>query len=358
MPIVSSLIAVALLGQSGDVKKFSDTKMGIEFDYPKSWTFRKERLYSVIEFPVADGKKAEVQLLNTNFRQASGDWQTIQVEINNSMKRTIERQWEETILGVPLLLTKISYMQSDRDLITLVGLLYTKTPEKLNFRLTSDRVVADQAEQMWRQVLNTLRTTDGNLPVAEDPTTKPEEREVIKPPTNADKVHVFAPADPEAKQNLKGAQKTLVNALGKEMELWLPKGWTAELVEGQYQLKHNNLKGTASFTIEPGGVAQVRASLASKLNSSQSRFTTIGIRKENEPIGTKAGCALFTAERHGVEGETPLTVIYAAGVRAGNHWLLSYEVKGKDEWKKDEKLLKSLFDLFVVQAPAPPPANS
>lgn len=357
MPFVSSLIAAALLGQSGDVKKFRDTKMGIEFDYPKTWNFRKERLYSVIEFPVAEGKTAEVQLLNTNFRQASADWQNIQVEINNSMKRTIERQWEETILGVPLLMTKLSYLQGDRDLVTLVGLLYTKTPEKLNFRLTTDRVVADQAEQMWRQVLNTLRTTDGNLPVAEDPTTKVEERTVIEPPTNADKVHVFAPEDPEAKQNLRGAQKTMITAIGKEMELWLPKGWTAELVEGRYNLKHDDLKGTASFAVEPGGVLQARASLGSLMNTSQSRFSTISIRKESEPSGTKAGCVLLTAERHGKEGNSDLHLMYAAGVRANNHWMLTYEVKSAEDWKRDGKLIRSLVDLFVVQAPPAPPVD-
>ena len=355
MPLLTSLIAAAVLGQETatppkDVKTYSDPLTGVQFDYPKAWRFRKERLFSKIEIPLADGKKAEVQLLASDFRSSTQQWQDIQVEINTSVLRQVEKQWEEVILGVPLLMTKLNYKEEDKDLSTLVGLLYSKTAKKFTFRMTAPTPNYAEAEQIWRGVLlNTLRPIDA-MPDIEDGDNDP--RAPVGLGTGG-KTVVLKPDEPGSKQNLKGLRKTMVTVGETPMELWMPKSWEVNPAESGFVLTSKGLKGKVVFQAATGEVAEAQSGVLKLMNDTMSRFSTIKLRKEYPVTGTKAGCALVRAERHGMEGDVPLVTVFAAGARNGGHWLLSYEVKSADDWKRDEEKLEQLFDGMVLQAPAP-----
>jgi hypothetical protein len=358
MPLLTSLIAAAVLGQQTapppkEVKTFVDKFSGVMFDYPKEWRYRKERLYSKIEFPLADGKKAEVQLLSSDFRQSKQQWQDIQVEINTSVLRQVEGQSEELVLGVPLLLTKLNYKEENKELSTLVGMLYSKTPEKFTFRLTAPTANYAEAETIWRGVMNSLRPIGDKLPEIEVEGSV-DVRPVPDSGNSDTKTIILKPEEPGSKQNLKGLRKTSVTVGEAPMDLWLPKGWEVAPAETKFSLTSKGLKGKVIFETVVGGVPEAQASVLDRMNTSMARFTAITLRKEYEVKGTKAGCALVRAERIGSEGETPLVVVYAAGVRGETHWLLTYEVKSVDDWKDDQDKLAQLFDGMVLQAPAAP----
>lgn len=355
MPLLSSLIVAAALGWQTppapkETKTYSDPLTSIQFDYPKEWRYRREKLFNKLEFPGSDGKKVEVQLLGSDFRQPPQQWQDIQVEINTTARKLVERQWEEVILGVPLLLTKLVYREGDVEYSTLVGLLYSKTAEKFNFRLTATAAAFPEAEAKWREVLTTMRTIDGKLPGIENGDT---DVRLVEGGANPDHTFVLAPETPGAKQNLKGLRASPISALGANLLLYMPKSWEVESQESGFLLKNKDLKGKATLEVSAGGVTEAQSRLLQAMEGSMDRFTTISLRKEYEVKGTKAGCVLARSERFGTEGESPLVVVYAAGVRGGSHWFLTYEVKSMDDWKDDRNRLEQLFDGMVVQAAAP-----
>lgn len=346
MPFVSTLIAASmLLAQNGD-KTFSDADLGLSFQYPKEWTMRKERLYSVFEIPLADKKKAEVQVIATRFGAKAEEWQIAQVDVSKTLKRVVEKQWEEQILGVPLLMTKISFNEDNTDKNVLVGLLYSATPLKLNYRMTVPATGFDEAESKWRKVMSSLRTISGDLPGVENPNNSSSSTGS----NTGEKVVVLKPETGPPKKPRKGDQKVPVNILGQELVVRIPKGWMMQPGEGsEYILTNKSLKGKLTFTIESGNQNDAKKLMLSKAGEAVKLFTKVTLREDREGTYSPAGAMMSSVERFGTGANGPLMMKHVSGQSGLLFYNATYIGEGKDTGKKDEGLLSKLFEEMIVE---------
>lgn len=140
----------------------------VRFVYPAEWRFRRERLFDLIEFQ-SGGKTVRVQLIGTEFGGAKGQWQEFTRQVNEQNGRTVLRQWEEELLGVPLMLTRVRSGGGEASEVILTGLLMSRRKEKFLFRLTAPEAVAEEAERTWFSTLLNMTTLSGKLPDEELP---------------------------------------------------------------------------------------------------------------------------------------------------------------------------------------------
>src|SRR5690606_2842666 len=152
-----------------------------------------------------------------------------------TLGRTIDRQWQEVILGVPLLLTRMFFVRSGEKMSTQVGLLYSATPEKLNYRLTVNAEKAEEAEAAWRGALSNLRTLGGSLPGVENPDIVPPTE--VDPPS-VEEGYVLTPEKPKFPTVKTRRDEKLIDvqAQGADLSLKLPREWNATPTEGGYTL--------------------------------------------------------------------------------------------------------------------------
>lgn len=346
MPFVSTLIAASmLLAQNGD-KTFSDADLGLSFQYPTEWSMRKERLYSVFEIPLADKKKAEVQVISTRFSAKAEDWQIAQVDVSKTLKRVVEKQWEEQILGVPMLMTKIAFNEDNTDKNVLVGLLYSATPLKLNYRLSVPAAGFEEAEAKWRKVMSTLRTVSGELPGTENPNNTSSSSNT----GSGEKVVILKPENGPPKKPRKGDQKVPVNILGQDLLVRIPKGWTMQNGEGtEYTLTHKSLKGKLVFSIESGNQNDSKRVMLAKAADAVKLFTKVTLREDRDGKYSPAGAFMTSVERVGAGSNGPLMMKHVAGQSGLLFFIATYTGEGKDTAKKDEGLLSKLFEEMIVE---------
>lgn len=338
MPVVTCALALLAVGQAKDLRTYRDDSLGLEFQHPKSWTVRKERLFSVIEFKTKSGQPVKVQIIDTAYRSDAEKWQGLQRDISETSKRQVLRQWTEELLGVPLLLTKVSEVVGAETRVTLIGLLYSRTIEKLNFRMSSSAVAADEAEAEWRQALLTIRTVSGAIPAAESPGTKVEAP--VKP----------TKPKPEAVWNpkLEAPPKTGKASNRQRVDKWdyyMPDGWT---VTGE-EAKHPKLKGKITIRAAAGGPNQARNSWLRIGGVSLDEFTKVDHREETAPYPNRAGVGVIVGRRWGQGASTPLFAVYALGWADDKFWLLDYRATSKADYEADRELLQDLIDRTSVE---------
>ncbi len=295
MMAAAGLIFLTSLGQS--TQTFQDKETGLTFSYPSTWEYRKERLYSVFEIPLEGGKKANVQVLNVAFRQEQTAWQTAQADVAKTMNRTVDRQWDEVILGVPLLLTQLSYKEGDSAMASLVGLLYSRSGSKLSFRLTSAADTYTEAEQLWRTSLNSLRTISGDLPTSEDPTKPPTTSPIRQP--NEPKVTNIPPAKVKQPKLPKGVKQEPMEVLGQKLLLTLPRSWSVVKKETLFVLTREGWGGEVLLDFGAGNLLDMRKAVLNQSNAQGSSFSEISFRSEEGPNLNAAGANVFQIERRG-----------------------------------------------------------
>lgn len=353
MSITATLAGMILLGQTPpETKVYRNENFGLEFSYPASWIYRKERLYEVIEIPLASGGTAEVQVFSTYFRQSAEQWQAVQADVAETLGRTIDRQWQEVILGAPLLLTRMFFVRSGEKMSTQVGLLYSATPEKLNYRLTVAADKAEEAETAWRNALGSLRTVSGDLPGVEDPS-RPGP---IDNPTRGSEGDVFT--DKRLKfptiKTRRDEKFVEVEAQGSAARLKLPREWSVTADGESYLLqREDGLKGTLKLTLNLGSTDDAKAAVVQGAANTLGEFTKVGVREDWAPKFTDGGAVLNGVVRKGTKGEgegTQHVVLFASGSRALYFWVAEYRAESFDDLKADMKHLERVFDYLLVEA--------
>lgn len=347
--------AAILAAQDQPTKTYEDKELGLSFQYPEAWRMEKDRLFTRFEIPLASGATAEVRLFKTTFSQKPEDWQNVQADVADSIGRTIDRQWQEVILGVPLLLTKTT--QGTPPESTLTGLLYTATEKKMHYRLNTPADQFDEAKNKWSAVLNSLRTASGDLPTAEDPSrprANPEEgaEQPTAPAPTERKVHVLEPPNPTGTQVAKGKQAIDVSIQGIACKLFVSEGWRFTNTAEGWTAHHPDLSGSLSMSVAAGTAQDARRSTVRDSAQSLQRFSKVERRYEPRPKGTKAGALLATIERTGEGDDGWLRVIHASGSRGNYYWKAIYRSNGSEGAEKDVQLLNQLFDLAVVEPAA------
>lgn len=337
MPI-TALLFVSLFAQSTDKVVYRDTKLGLQFEYPKTWKVRRDRYSAIFEIPLGSAQTATVQLYNAKFKGTVDDWQLVQAEINRSMKRTVDRQWQEDLLGVPLLMTRISYEEGNRPTFAMVGLLYSSFEEKMHFRLSSSAETAEAAESQWREALLTLRTITGELPGVENPNLPSVKPEPEKPTT------VLKPKE-EKKTFVRGTEPATLTVDGTSFRLLLGKGWS--LADGK--LVHPNLKGEILVQAKIGLPEEAGNALLTVAKEALGDFDSVRLREDPKPMEAPSGGLIGRVFRTGMAKGTTIVRGTIVGYCEGVYWIAQYRSSDADAYRKDRALMDDLFRVLYAE---------
>jgi hypothetical protein len=333
-----------------DTATYSNRSLGISFTHPSDWQVSTTGRESRILMPIPDSEeRAELHIFAADFRDEPDIWQTTQVRINEQLGRQVVRQWQEEILGVPFLLTRIQFVEKEVPKVSLTGLVYSATPSKLLFRLTASPVNFEKAEFEWRQALQSLRTLSGAIPAAEDPNRPPEER---RPTTGSTRSVTFREEKRDPSEFVKAPVVVEVTAAGRELELRLPQGWAADR-EPECKvlvLRHPDLRAPVKLLVASSldSDAAIRA-LFKASDESLQQFTSVSRREEPNPRVNRAGARLMQIWRTGRSRDGDLFTGDAAGATGDFYWLLSYRAESKDQLNRDRRLIESLIDAMSVE---------
>ncbi|MBS1717959.1 MAG: hypothetical protein JSS72_09545 [Armatimonadetes bacterium] len=335
--------------QPVDHKTFSNPRVGFAFDYPSTWQRtkmpKKKRDEAHFQIPTSDPKAmAVLQVTGANYRGEAKTWQQVQVDINRQLRRSITRQWQEEVLGVPLLLTKIEYTQKDVPETAIVALVYTRTNKKLNYRLEAPTAVFPEAEAQFRQTLLSLRTVSGDAPEEEDPG-KP----AMAPPKPAEKTPtvVALVAPPTKKPSLDSKTYSLAFEQ-RRLDVLVEKGWQIKNNDGVLQITRPDLGATATIkllsTIQAGSMQQ---SLASIANKEIDLFDVVDLRDNSNR--NVHGHQILDIWRCGKASSGPLTTFHGVGEAGGDlFWSLELSVP-KALGAKQKLQLRKFCDEMVLQ---------
>jgi hypothetical protein len=344
MAMIVGLVVAGILSQ--EVKTYRDPASGLAFGYPTSWEFKRSKHSADFTFPMTDGSTATLQIFNIQFRQDKGLWQQLQRDVADQMRRRVNQQWEEQILGVPLLLTRVDFNDGEKEMSTLVGLLYTATKEKMNFRVTSTAGTAQASEDAWRQTLMSLRTLDGELPVPEDPT---------KPLPNPDKTasgQSITRLTPEGANGDPARTKNVhrLSSLGLQLNVFLPEGWSLESADDTIAVQNEKLLGTARLSLSAGSRSQVQGVLNDANNSSFDRFKLVTLRDDPRPAVKKSGSFVASTLRVG-PGMAAATAVawHIVGTHGSVVWRIDYFTDSEESLKADRKLIEKLIEFAAVE---------
>ncbi|MBX7134903.1 MAG: hypothetical protein K1X67_19730 [Fimbriimonadaceae bacterium] len=342
MSMIALLLAAASQPQA---KTYSNTELDLSFQHPANWKVQTgKKGDSKIEIPLAGGGTATLELFAVSFREPAERWQEYQLMANQNLKRTIDRQWQEEILGSPLLMTRIFYTAKQQPMSTLVGLMYRAHPKKLNFRLTSQSSVYEEAEKTFRDALQSLRTVTGQMPEAENPDRIVETPVVVPKVDKPKPVTVLSAKDPGPGRLYKGRVKVPTKAAGRDVLLLLPDGWTATPESNKFILSRKGLNGTVK--LEVAGVldspSAERALLAESAKA-LAEFAAVTLRDEPPTVTTKAGARLQSIRREGRTSAETLVVVNAAGASGDYYWILEYRIADPKLYRKDVGALDGLL---------------
>lgn len=275
---------------------------GFGFLRPKAWktghTRYEERLY----LPTAKSHGTAVaHFIAIDFRDTIANWQAAQVDVAKQRKATIERQWQEEVLGVPLLLTKMTYDADGAGHVVLSGLLFTATPNKMFFRIECLADDFDEVDADWRTAFETLRTTDGSTPQPDDPNrpltkTEVEEKPVVPPPVTQ------IGAEGRKPKIVEGSIKVPGKAGGMNALIRLPKGWEALVQKDGSWLLHGSdpkvvLRMTLASTLDSD---PPRQALFKSATASLNSFKLAPDRTEFDDKSNRAGAVYSTIWRSGI----------------------------------------------------------
>jgi hypothetical protein len=352
---------------------YTNEELGLEFDHPRNWKKSKVVVKNKVKFELSDPKswrppksenttkflmplpgadeKGILEIYAAQYNSDPEIWQTSQRDINMQLKRTVLRQWQEEVMAVPLLLTKIQSSDKGVQLITETGIIYSATPRKLVFRVSASPDNFDKADAQWRQVLQSLRTTDGHLPSAEDPNRK---LTAVDLSGGVFKRTIWTEPAPTPPPVAKGPVVTEAAAGGKKLQLRTPTGWKVQKnADSSYVLQSPEIAGSVKVSVysdldaDPAGKALIRSS-----GQSLEPFTKVIKREEKGPYSARSQAAVLWIMRRGVAGSKPICSFDASGATGDNYWLLTWSGNGPGPDAKERKALENLVDIMSVeQAP-------
>lgn len=347
-----AFLALALVGawahaqEAEESLAFTSYELGITFNYPKTWETTTDKNSTKFRFSV-DGSTtpAVLEVYSANFRAETDIWQISQKTVAEQMRHQVTRQWQEEILGVPLLLTQSTGKEQDKEMVIVSGLVYSATSRKLVFRLTAAATDFEKADFAWRTVMQSLRTIDGSLPKPEDPA-RPVTDADLKPLTRPPKKMVFKPQERDPATFIKGPVDVEVQAGGKAFKLHAPQGWAFEKTESGFVAKNAALGVDVAIGVfstldsEPPGKA-----LLSQSGRSLENYSKVTKREEKGPTLSKSGANRVTIYREGTGTDgKPMWSFDAVGQSADVYWIATL----LRQTAADSKTRAALDELFEV----------
>lgn len=342
------LLATIWVSQPAQTKTYTNGDLDLAFKYPSKWQLSVKRGDTKFTIPLKTGN-ATLEIYASTFRGTPEEWQEVQNRVNASLKREVERQWQEEILSVPLLLTKINYQQGAENVSTLVGLLYSARAKKLLFRLNSPAGAFEEAESSFRTALVTLQTTSGDLPKTDNPEV-PLPADSVKPVKPKKPPVVISSSNTGGKVRL-ADQKVATSAGGVDVQLRIPRGWTATKDDAGFTLKNERLHGQASITVNSElDSPKPDQALIAVSGESMKQFSSVKLREEPAASRNAAGAEVTYVRRRGQGDLGEIVVWQVIGSKSGYYWLLTYRGTYA-EYQKDKGLIEDLIDSASVEVP-------
>ncbi|MBX3096547.1 MAG: hypothetical protein KF812_06775 [Fimbriimonadaceae bacterium] len=320
---------------------YKDNDMGLQFEHPTNWQVTRTRLGAAFAIPLASGNQARVTLVRTNFRDTKEVWQELVRNIADAGRREVIDQSEETVLGVPMLLTRVRYGSSNGQMQMLQGLLFTRTTQKYNFQLEALESEMPEAEALWRGTWQSLRTTNNELPVAEG---TPEEA-VPPPPAIEPAVLVLT-----SRNQIDSEKKEIavvphdVTIEGASVKINLPEGWVvAPSSTSGYTLRKEGVIGTLVLDFVIGDRAFAPRVLGIRAKQSLDRFSTVTLRLDKTVGNNQSNATVSWVYRFGNAAGGPLAVMDAVGGEDFGVWAIRYEAPNAEAFTKDRAQLDQLM---------------
>ncbi|MBS1705626.1 MAG: hypothetical protein JST40_07105 [Armatimonadetes bacterium] len=354
MPLTTaSLILLSAMAAPPPSKMYKDDSSGFAFNYPREWTTRQKSARTIFEWKI-EGKSVSVEVVNTIYQGTTEAWQTLQKQASEGANRTLDRQWQEDLLGVPLLLTQTTLGGTQ----SLTGLLYSATNRKFTFRLSSPTETMDAAVEQWRLALTSLRTLDGDLPKPESPDRvipaeppkpgkKPPKAELVDAPKPPRVVTLTPDLTRTPPRMPKGMQAFDTSAGGQTVTLFVPSGWSVSKDKDLFVLTHPKLKGNLS--IEP--LAELDSgkpedSLLRATTETLDEFDKVDKRSDSAAHRSKVGAVMCRVERVGQSKGKARIDLYVTGDAESYYWLARYSCDDPKVYEQDKTVLHNLFDLM------------
>lgn len=343
-------VALAMIASASGAT-FTSAVLGLTFQHPDNWKVITKKGDTRITMPLDNGDVAQLLIFPRSFNSDIDLWNSVERDIANQEKRTVDSQTQEEIMGVPLLLTRVKYTEKGRAMESLSGLVYSATPRKLLFRLIASESSFDKAEQAWRSALNTLRTSDGKLPKAEDPNRKVTPEEVKAAAEGPTKISQIQPDKPKRTVFHKGQVAIDASAAGHKVQLRVPTGWLGRRdADGSVTLTHPELSAPLKVSIlssldsdEPDRALD-RAAVGSL-----GAFTVVLEREDTKAVANLAGAIVQQVWRKGTADKGSITSCDAIGVTGDYYWVFSYRGTLPVPATKDARLLEALIKVMSVE---------
>ena len=308
LSVVSLLALTATAVKAQDQALLEMPDLGLAMSHPKVWQISQVKKSNDLKvlIPIqGSSQKAVLELYNIGFNSEKDVWQLGQKAINDRMKREVMRQWEEEFLGVPMLLTKVSFVDKDGPQILLTGLIYSRTAKKLMFRLAAAPDDYDKAEYAWRETMNTIRTGQAWKP--EDPSLKPDPKAPLKTPLPKPVITSPKSLDSEVKLT-KPPVAIEITVAGRKAELRIPGEWAGKVEEdGSITLTNPDVSGAVKVELASSldSDPPQRALLIASSRTLES-YQKVTKRDESIPTKNKAGALVAAVWRTGTMAQGDL----------------------------------------------------
>jgi hypothetical protein len=349
------LVAIYVLGVAqGETQTYRNDALRLSLTYPSGWKLAAKKDDARFSIPLTSTQgEATFEVFAVRYGHEPEVWQLVQLQADRQLKRETLKQWQEEILGVPLLLTKSQDTSGPGQRVMLAGLIYSATPFKLNFRLTAPAAGYEEAEFALRKVLESLRTTDGSLPEREDPA-KPSGSKGAggasgDRPSKPPKVVVLGPA-PGDRAPRKGEKSVTAKTAGRTLTLRFPEGWKAEAkADATFALTAEAVPGAVTVTLSAtiDSMPPGRAYTVAMMETLKS-FEAVSEREEALPKFNAAGDKLVYVWREGTGGGD-LAALDAVGGTNEIYWTARWALAGSKPPPDVKKRLLALIDRMSVE---------
>ncbi len=350
------LVTTALVLAQEKTKPYRSEEHGVVFEIPNDWKVSKNKDRTRFEITMTGTKeRAIADLYSTDFRQTADDWLQLEKTANTQLKRTVERQWTEELLGVPLLMTRIRYTMNGQDLTAVTGLMYSANKNKFHFRLTSPTSRFDEVQESWKGALLTMRTLTGAMPKVDNPDNPLPVQPKITVPKNVRPPFVIK-SDEEQKRATKnrGPVKVPCTVSERNLILSMPKGFVAKLEGTNWVITNPKLRGSVMLDVNAIlDSPRPERALNNRAGVSLEEFTKVDKRRDRSPWFSTCGSKVSTVLRQGSNATGPLVILHAVGDCGDYYWALVYRSAKLDDLKFDEPILETLFDWLRLDPATP-----
>lgn len=333
---------------------FLDSELGLAFSYPATWkVVKKTKIRTNFEIPgTSSSAPSELEINHADYSGNAETWQLIHKTSNEQLKRTLDRQWEQEVLGVPMLLSRVHYTDKGQSLSSINALLFSQTKKKLQFILTGPTSDFDNLQYQFTNALQTLRTVETKKKVsAVAASTKSEKSEKIDKtaPEVSVKHELIDPVKP--KIWVKELQTAPFAVESKKFNLHYAEDWIAKgQIDGTLALTNPDLPGSITLKFYPESDSDSPANLllAASAQSLQ-EFDTVTKRLDQDPTVNRANCLVSSTCRIGKSKAGDCYTYEAFGQEEGAFFILNFKSTDPSTEKTGFKLIQKLLQTISFE---------